>query len=99
MGRSCTISEVESFKRAAIAGHTLTYFIAENSRDYDGLDRCLHTSSNPTLRAVINAVRHLANAGKVDLVQKREGHRTKYRAVWRAHPRPLDVAFRLPVLA
>ena len=97
MGRSCTLSEVESFIRADIAGHVLTYFIADNVSGYDGLDKCLHERRSPQLCAVITQIRKLANAGQIDLVQVRDGRRTKYRAVWRERVCPLPPEARLPV--
>ena len=98
MGRSCTIAEVESFIRADLPGNVLTYFIADNTRGYDGLDKCLHGTSNPTLLAVVDRMRRLANAGRVDLVQRRKGDQTRYQAVWRARVRPLPKDAHLPRL-
>lgn len=99
MGRSCTMGEVESFIRADVPGHVLTYFTADNSHGYDGLDKCLHSRSNPLLCSVVDRIRRLANAGQIDLVQARQGNRTYYRAIWRRRLDPLAPDARLPRLA
>jgi hypothetical protein len=92
------MGEVESFIRADVPGHSLTYYTADNSRGYDGLDKCLHGSSNATLRGLVDRIRRLANAGQVDLVQARRGDRTLYQAIWRRRLSPLAPDARLPRL-
>ncbi len=100
MGRSCSLSEVESFIRADVPGHTLTYYLAENAGGYDGLDKALHGHTRPRqLGQVVTMIRKLANAGQVDLVQERAGLKTRYRAIWRARVRPLSPEARLAVPA
>lgn len=98
MGRSCSLGELESFIRADVPGHSLTYFTADNSCGYDGLDKSLHGRRSPQLIAVVDRIRRLANAGQVDLVQARRGNQTLYRAVWRKWLSPLAPDARLPRL-
>lgn len=98
MGRSCSFGELESFVRADVPGHSLTYYTADNSHGYDGLDKCIHSRSSPQLIAIVDRVRRLANAGQVDLFQERRGNRTFYKAVWRRRLSPLAPDARLPRL-
>lgn len=96
MGKSCTLGELESFVRADVPGHTLTYYTADNAHGYDGLDKNLHGRRSPNLVAVIERIRRLANSRQVDLVQARRGNRTFYRAIWRRRLAPLAPDARLP---
>lgn len=90
MPRTCTVADAEAFERTALPSHTLIYFTADHARRYDGLDLALHERSNPTMRRVVNIVRRLANDGYVDLVQRRNGNLTEYRAIWREYRLPKD---------
>jgi len=83
MSKSCTVNEAQSFVRAAVPGHELIYFIADNADGYRGLDFSLKVAPSQTLRTVVNIMRRNVNNGFVDLVQRRDGHRTYYLARWR----------------
>lgn len=96
MSRSCTIAEAQSFVRAAVPGHSITYFSADNLNGYAGLDYCLKSRTNGTLIAVVNIIRQAANKGHADLVQQRQGLKTHYLAIWRERAVPLSVTLRLP---
>ena len=93
MSECCSIGEAQSFIRAAVAGHELVYFTADNSYGYKGLDYCLKVQPDQNLRTVTNIMRRNFNGGFIDLVQRRVAHRTYYLARYRKRRRAVSGFF------
>lgn len=87
MIRIAPITAVAEFEREAQPGRVLIYFTSDRDEQWHGLAGALrHSRSERRLATVVNAVRRMANAGVVDLVQARCGDEVEYRAVWRRFP-------------
>lgn len=85
----CLREALAEFIASAKPEAKLVYFTANNTHGYRGLDWTLKEVMTPDLRAVINGIRSLYNAGLVILVQLRPSRTvTHYVAVWRKHQAP-----------